>query len=161
MQHKDRRSYAWQSKKAIVLGCNNQSCHNNHQLTRLIHEIFDDRKRQQVRFRRPLSLTIRYKWFKKTARESITNIYIYKTNQKHMKLYTQTWCIAFNITKHLKFQFRTSCFFSDMICYRNRVPAFIWYVLWELLPLSMETDRTSIGCETVIFYITDGLILLW
>ena len=32
---------------------------------------------------------------------------------------------------------------SDTIvfCYRNRVPAFIWYVLWELLPLSMETDR--------------------
>ena len=66
MQHIDRRSYAWQRKKAIVLDCNNQSCHNNHQLTRLIHEIFDDSKRQQVCFR---------KWFKKTASESMSNIY--------------------------------------------------------------------------------------
>ena len=70
----DRRSYAWQSKKAIVLDCNNQSCHNDHQLTRLIHEIFDDRKRRQVHFRRPLLLTIRYKWFKKTASESMSDI---------------------------------------------------------------------------------------
>ena len=107
MQHIDRRSYAWQSKKAIVLDCNNQSCHNNHQLTRLIHEIFNDRKRQQVRFCRLLSPTIRYKWSKKTASESMSNIS--KKHQKHMKLLTQTWCLAFNITKHLKFQYRTSC----------------------------------------------------
>ena len=49
---------------------------------------------------------------------------------------------------------------SSIIGVEYRVPAFIWYVLWELLPWSMETDRTSIGCETVVFYITDGLILL-
>ena len=61
-------------QETIVLDCNNQSCHNNHLLTRLIHEIFDDKKRQQVRFRRPLLLTIRYKWFKKTAGESKLNI---------------------------------------------------------------------------------------
>ena len=29
----DRRSYAYRSKKAIVLDCNDQSCHNSHQLT--------------------------------------------------------------------------------------------------------------------------------
>ena len=61
-------------QETIVLVCNNQSCHNNHQLTRLIHEIFDDRKRQQVCFRRVMSLTIRYKVFKKTASESKSNI---------------------------------------------------------------------------------------
>ena len=74
MQHIDQRSYARQSKKVIVLDCNNQSCHNNHQKTRLVHEILDDRKRQQVRFCRLLSLTIRYKWFKKTASESMSDI---------------------------------------------------------------------------------------
>ena len=76
MQYIGWRSYALQSKKAIVLDCNNQSCHNNNQLTGLIHEIFDDRKKQKFRFYRPLSLTIRYKWFKKTASESVSNIYI-------------------------------------------------------------------------------------
>ena len=163
MQHKDRRSCAWQSKKAIVLDCNNQSCHNNHQLIWLTHEIFDDTKRQQqVRFRRPLSRTIRYKWFKKTAGESITNI---SKNHQNIWNYKRKHECCFNITKHLKFQFRTSniMFSSDTIvfCYKNRVPAFIWYVQWELLPLSMETDLTSIGCEMVMFYITDWLILLW
>ena len=77
MQDIDPSSYAGQSKKAIVLDSNYQSCHNNHQLTRLIHEIFDDRKTQQVRLRRPLPLTIRYKWFKKTANKiNVKYIYI-------------------------------------------------------------------------------------
>ena len=48
--------------------------------------------------------------------------------------------ICFWYHKAFKVLISNVVYSSDTIifCYRNRVPAFIWYVLWELLLISME-----------------------
>ena len=74
IRHINRRSYAYQSKKAIVLDCNDQSCHNSHQLNHLSMKYYMTGRGNKFVFHRPLLLTIRYKWLKKTASESMSNL---------------------------------------------------------------------------------------